>query len=546
MNKYFKDEDFIEPKNIKDVLLNNLKKFKKIEKKCNYHIIPRLKDILNVSEFFKNMNIYFLNNKNIKQNKILYVEKNKILKFYVKYNLNENIIGLLLFIKSIDNKYKLKNFKLTKINTRFTPNTKIYYLKTFGTSFNNKFCEECLISNYLYNHYLVSDLFNKKSLSDCINLILDRSKTEPKYNKLLFRGTENNKIREKLFQLNGKYLDIKKNDHIDFLDFMDYKYILDIWGKGHSGRRFWLLLMNRVIFIPEEDENKLYFELGENCIKPNVHYISYSIYKLEELNKKVKYLEENPIEYKKIQNNCREYCNKYLKYIDIEIFIKNNLEETQIKRFTIFGERNSGTTRLIKNLKGILNLDYTRDFGFKHWYIKDLNPRGCVNNTTDNQCKRSIDYADDTIFIIIVRNPYNWFYSIYKNKNHIIKPTDESFIDFLKLEYVGGSKKKKSKLWIKDENQDYYFIESEENLVKLRNKKFNHFYNLKKRVKNFFIINLENLEEDVSNLIKTFKIPIKSNNFPKYISKDYSLNHEEKNFIKNNLNNSIDNFYYLN
>ena len=33
MNKYFRDEDFIEPKNIKDVLLSNLKKFKKIEKK---------------------------------------------------------------------------------------------------------------------------------------------------------------------------------------------------------------------------------------------------------------------------------------------------------------------------------------------------------------------------------------------------------------------------------------------------------------------------------------------------------------------------------
>ena len=77
---------------------------------------------------------------------------------------------------------------------------------------------------------------------------------------------------------------MKKNDHIDFLSFMDYKYILDIWGKGHSGRRFWLLLMNRVIFIPEEDENKLFFELGENCIKPNVHYISYSIYKLEEFS----------------------------------------------------------------------------------------------------------------------------------------------------------------------------------------------------------------------------------------------------------------------
>ena len=76
-------------------------------------------------------------------------------------------------------------------------------------------------------------------------MILDRSKTESKYNKLLFRGTENNKIREKLFQLNGKYLDIKKNDHIDFLNFMDYKYILDIFYCSKMLSMFWI----KVYFI---------------------------------------------------------------------------------------------------------------------------------------------------------------------------------------------------------------------------------------------------------------------------------------------------------
>ena len=61
--------------------------------------------------------------------------------------------------------------------------------------------------------------------------------------------------------------------------------------------------MNRVIFLPIEDPNKLFFEIGENKILPNIHYVSYSVNKLNELNEKVKYFEDNPDEYKRIQNH---------------------------------------------------------------------------------------------------------------------------------------------------------------------------------------------------------------------------------------------------
>ena len=53
-----------------------------------------------------------------------------------------------------------------------------------------------------------------------------------------------------------------------------------------------------------------------------------------------------------------------------------------LKNFTIFGERNSGTNYLENLLKKVLYINFTNEYGFKHWYIKGLNPRG-INNTND-------------------------------------------------------------------------------------------------------------------------------------------------------------------
>ena len=49
-----------------------------------------------------------------------------------------------------------------------------------------------------------------------------------------------------------------------------------------------------------------------------------------------------------------------------------------LKNFTIFGERNSGTNYLKYILSNMLFIDFTQEYGFKHWYIKGVMPRGVI------------------------------------------------------------------------------------------------------------------------------------------------------------------------
>ena len=47
-------------------------------------------------------------------------------------------------------------------------------------------------------------------------------------------------------------------------------------------------------------------------------------------------------------------------------------------------------------------------------------------------------------------------------------------------------------------------------------------------------------------MISKFNLKIKNYNIPKYIKPNkYNLDNKSKNFIKNNLNNPIDNFFYI-
>lgn len=86
-----------------------------------------------------------------------------------------------------------------------------------------------------------------------------------------------------------------------------------------------------------------------------------------------------------------------------------------IKNFTIYGERCSGTNFLEaiftgqsyfhKNKKPAFDLPLTWDFGHKHFF--GFNDEDIINN------------GDDTLFIGIVRNPYDWITSLFRTKHHI-------------------------------------------------------------------------------------------------------------------------------
>ena len=83
-------------------------------------------------------------------------------------------------------------------------------------------------------------------------------------------------------------------------------------------------------------------------------------------------------------------------------------------------------------------------------------------------------------------------------------------------------------------------MEEADNILQLRNLKNQHFYNLRNFVKKYSIIRLEHFQKDIEKELN------KVINFFDYRKPvNYNLNNEEISFIKNNLDNDIDNLYYL-
>lgn len=75
-----------------------------------------------------------------------------------------------------------------------------------------------------------------------------------------------------------------------------------------------------------------------------------------------------------------------------------------IKNFTILGERHSGTKFLQEFISNSFALDVTYEYGFKHFFG--------FNN-------KQIILAKNTLFIGIVRNPYDWIMAMKKIPHHI-------------------------------------------------------------------------------------------------------------------------------
>lgn len=220
-----------------------------------------------------------------------------------------------------------------------------------------------------------------------------------------------------------------------------------------------------------------------------------------------------------------------------------------LKNFTIFGERNSGTTYLKYILSNMLFIDFTQEYGYKHWYIKGVTPRGIHNTTTDNECIKSIYDSDETLFIIIVRNVYDWVGSMYKKPYHIKNIKGKSMFEFVSNKYIAYHDTcpknfgKESKIQYNVNTNHIYpfFIEEAKNLIELRNMKNNHFYNLRYKVKNYYVIRQEYLKEDIYNMIKQYQLKYKFTDLIHYKNPTkYHLDDNTITFIKQNIDNYFD------
>ena len=177
-----------------------------------------------------------------------------------------------------------------------------------------------------------------------------------------------------------------------------------------------------------------------------------------------------------------------------------------IKNYTIYGERASGTHFLEEAINQNFDIDITWKFGWKHFFGHD-----------------SLNNAKETLFIGIVRDPYQWMNSLYKKPWHLEYFNDVS--GFLNNEFysvnnenpkwahlkenVKGITKKLNSEIIEDRN--IKTGERYKNIFECREVKLDYLYNeMPSLVDNYILIRYEDLRDNyvnsLTNIENKFKI----------------------------------------
>ena len=166
---------------------------------------------------------------------------------------------------------------------------------------------------------------------------------------------------------------------------------------------------------------------------------------------------------------------------------------SQIKKFAILGERCSGTNFLEGSITNNFNLEYTAEYGNKHFF--------CFNNYNN---------SSETLFIGIIRNPIYWINSFSKELYHVPE-INKDLKNFLTNEFYSirdefkiNNKIIKNKINPKDLN--YLTCKKYKNIFELRKVKNDFLINvMPKKVQNYILINYEDLLYNYSETLQIIK-----------------------------------------
>jgi len=214
-----------------------------------------------------------------------------------------------------------------------------------------------------------------------------------------------------------------------------------------------------------------------------------------------------------------------------------------LKKYTIYGERCSGTNYL----ENIININFdvkiTWEYGWKHFF-----------GFQDDKLKNS----DDTLFICIVRNLPDWIKSFYRDMHHLpLKyknnmSEEEKIDEFLNKEFWSFNDDNMNRDTKKEHmiDRNIYTGERYKNIFELRHTKIKWILeDLPNKVKNCIFIRYEDLINDFDKTLlkikdkgfevkKNINFPLNTNNYKnnpkiKFIQKKNSISTE---LILNNPN----------
>ena len=177
-----------------------------------------------------------------------------------------------------------------------------------------------------------------------------------------------------------------------------------------------------------------------------------------------------------------------------------------LQKYTLFGERCSGTNYLENIINMNFDVNVTWEYGWKHFF-----------GFQDNSLKNS----DDTLFICIVRNLPDWINSFYRTPHHVpkykIRLCKEKRLDeFLNKEFYSVFDEDQTE---RMEDRNIYTGERYKNIFELRHTKLKWMLeDLPNKVDNCIFIRHEDLINDFEKTlikIKDMGLEVKKNiNFP--------------------------------
>lgn len=222
---------------------------------------------------------------------------------------------------------------------------------------------------------------------------------------------------------------------------------------------------------------------------------------------------------------------------------------SKIKYVTFFGERCSGSTFLMNAIIKNFNIQLTWKYGWKHFFG--------FNN---------LQNSEDTLFIAIVRDPYEWLGSFSRTPHYFKEHVKNNINKFLTSEIASYNLDPKDTKMLgvklgKEILQDRNIYNKKvryKNIFELRNMKIKYLLDdLPKLVKNYYFITYENFLARYNtilrrigtkfNLIKRHPnfIPIENHTGSKEHKKfepiKYDLSDDVMNLINKNLNWNIEN-----
>lgn len=170
------------------------------------------------------------------------------------------------------------------------------------------------------------------------------------------------------------------------------------------------------------------------------------------------------------------------------------MTETKINKIQIYGERCTGTNYLEKLVeKNLKNVKISWDFGWKHFYHQN-----------------GVEQADNYLFIVLYRNPFDWIRSLYKTPWHTAPSLRNiSFSQFIRQEWhcVWDEHAEKHR-WNSEYGTEMMFErdpltqQRHPNVLKMRTSKILNWESLKQKTQHHLHLTYEQLKQDPEGFVQ--------------------------------------------